>query len=150
MIQTPAQNTSFTWQDGLKVVLAVMAFGIGWFADNQATVIAYAALFIVWLVSLAAKQNKELAWLQGKGPLTVLVFFIAFIVSYLFQPFTLPVLPAWTGDAGTYVPIFSAWIGVVCSIVGNAVVFSMSVYNVLLAKVLEKIPQFFFIQIDEL
>ena len=149
MLQPQTQNTSFTWQDGVKVVLAVMTFGIGWFADNQATVIAYAALLIVWLVGRAAKQNKELAWLQGKGPLTVLVFFIAFIISYLFQPFTLPMLPAWTGDAGTYVLIFSAWIGLVFSVVGNAVVFSMSVYNVLLAKVLEKIPQFFFYQISE-
>ncbi len=147
MNKTP---TVFNWQDGMKIVLAIMAFGIGWFADNQATVIAYAAVGIVWIVTVIGKENKDLAWLKGKGPLTILVFVVAFIVSYLFQPFSLPAFPSWTGDAGSYVPIFSTWIGLVFSIVGNSVVMAMSVYNVLLAKVLEKIPQFFFIQIDEL
>lgn len=134
-----AQKT-FNWQDGLKIILAVMTFGIGWFADNQVTVIAYAAVLLVWLFGVIAKQNKDFEWLRGKGPLTVLVFIIAFVISYLFQPFTLPIFPSWTGDAGTFMPIFSAWISAVFAIVGNAVVFAMSVYNLLLAQVLEKAP----------
>lgn len=137
----PIEKTSFLWQDGVKIVLAVMAFGIGWFSDNQTTVIAYAAVILVWLIGVIAKQSERFTWLRGKGPLTVLIFIVAFIVSYLFQPFALPIFPAWTGDAGTFVPLFSAWVSGSLSIVGNAVVFSMSVYNLLLAQVLEKTPQ---------
>ena len=134
------QKQTFTWQDGLKIVLAVMTFGIGWFADNQVTVIAYAAVLLVWLFGVLAKQNKGLEWLRGKGPLTILVFIVAFVISYLFQPFTLPIFPAWTGDAGAFIPVLSVWIGAVFAIVGNAVVFAMSVYNLLLAQLLEKAP----------
>ena len=36
-------NNSITWQDTIKIVLAIMTFGIGWFADNQVTMIAFAA-----------------------------------------------------------------------------------------------------------
>lgn len=131
---------TFNWQDGLKIILAVITFGVGWFADNQITVIAYAAVLITWLLGVIAKGNKQLQWMRGKGPLTVFVFMVAFVISYLFQPFTLPILPGWTGDMATFVPIFSAWISAVFSIVGNAVVFAMSVYNLLLAQLLEKAP----------
>ena len=136
----PIEKQVFTWQDGMKIVLAVMTFGIGWFAENQTTVIAYAAIILVWLFGVVAKQSERFAWLRGKGPLTVLIFIVAFVISYLFQPFALPAFPSWTGDAGTFVPLFSAWISGTFSIVGSAVVFAMSVYNILLARLLEKMP----------
>lgn len=140
MISTPTSDAQLTWMDGFKVLLAVMTFGIGWFANNQTTVIAYAALVLVFLVGAIAKRSEKYKWLAGKGPLTIAVFVVSFVLSYLFQPFVLPAAPAWTGDAGTFMPLFSAWLSASISIVGAAVLYAMSVYNVLLAKVLEKLP----------
>lgn len=129
------------WKDGLKILLAVMTFGLGWLADNQITVVAYIAVLVVWLLGALAQTSEKFQWLRGKGPLTVLIFIVSFVLAYLFQPFTLPGFPGWTGDAGTYIPLFSEWISGFFSIVGGAVVFAMSIYNILLAKVLEKLPE---------
>lgn len=131
---------SFNWQDGLKILLAVMTFGFGWFADNQATVIAYAAVVIVFLISEVAKRIPSMTWLKGKGPLTVTIFVVSFILAYVFHPFSLPSLPGWTGDAGSYIPLLSGWLQGFFAIVGAAVTFAMSIYNVLLAQILEKLP----------
>ena len=136
-------SISFNWQDGLKILLAVMTFGFGWFADNQVTVIAYASVLIVFVVGEVAKKIPSLNWLKGKGPLTVTVFVVSFILAYIFQPFILPSLPGWTGDAGSYIPLLSGWLQAFFAIVGAAVTFSMSIYNVLLAQILEKLPNTF-------
>ncbi len=132
--------TSFNYLDGLKILLAVITFGIGWLADNQVTVVAYAAVLIVSLIGFIARQYPQLDWLKGKAPLTVAVFVVSFILAYFFKPFTFPVFPGWTGDAGTYVPLISSWLEAFFAIVGTAVAFSMSIYNVLLSQVLEKLP----------
>lgn len=134
------QTDPLNWKDGLKIVLAVLTFGVGWFADNQTTMIAYSAMLIVWLLGTLAKSSEKFKWLQGKGPLTVLVFVVSFILAYLFSPFTLSAPPAWTGDAGTYVPLLSAWISAIVSVFGKASFEAMSVYNILLVQVLEKLP----------
>lgn len=131
-------NQTFTWQDALKVALAVMTFGIGWFADNQVTMIAFAATAVVWLISYTTKLSPSFAWLKGKGPLTALVFVVAFVLSYLFQPFSLPVLPAWSGDFGTFVPLLSDWFTAFFAIIAPAVTFAMTIYNLLLAQIYEK------------
>lgn len=140
---TPQSNDQFNWQDGFKILLAVVTFGFGWFADNQTTMIAFAAVVLVWLLGAIAKYTERFKWLAGKGPLTVLVFVVSFVLSYLFHPFVLPVFPAWTGDAGTYVPLLSAWLSSFFLIIGNAVLYAMTVYNILLARVLEKVPNAF-------
>jgi hypothetical protein len=127
--------------DGFKILLAAATFGFGWFADNQNTVIAYSAVLIVWLVSVLARQSAKFEWLKGKGPLTVAVFVVSFGLSYIFHPFVISALPSWTGDAGSYVPLLAGWFEAFFSIVGTAVVFAMSIYNILLAKVLEKLPE---------
>ncbi len=143
MFAHPQNNYQFNWQDGLKILLAVVTFGFGWFADNQTTVIAYAAVLVVWLLGVVAKYSERFKWLAGKGPLTVLVFVVSFVLSYLFHPFVLPVFPGWTGDAGTYVPLLSAWISSFFLVIGDAVLYAMTVYNLLLARILEKIPSAF-------
>lgn len=140
MFAHPSSTDQFTWQDAFKILLAVMTFGFGWFADNQLTMIAFAAVLIVWVLGRVAKYTERFKWLAGKAPLTILVFVVSFVLSYLFQPFTLPALPAWTGDAGAYIPLFSAWVSSFFLIVGDAVLYAMTVYNVLLARVLEKVP----------
>lgn len=141
MLTNPhSQSDYFTWQDAFKIVLAIMTFGIGWFADNQTTMIAFAAVAIVWMLGQVAKHVEKFKWLAGKGPLTILVFVVSFVLSYLFQPFSVPALPAWAGDAGAYIPLLSAWLSAFFLIVGDAVLYAMTVYNILLARVLEKVP----------
>ncbi len=134
------RKISFNWQDGAKILLALLTFGIGWLADNQVTVVAYAAVLIVALISFIAQQSPRLDWLKGKGPLTVAVFVVSFVLAYFFKPFILPIFPGWTGDAGTYIPLISSWLEAFFAVVGTAVAFSMSIYNVLLAQVIEKLP----------
>ena len=143
MFAHPSSTDQFTWQDAFKILLAVMTFGFGWFADNQLTMIAFAAVLIVWVLGRVAKYTERFKWLAGKGPLTVLVFVVSFVLSYLFHPFVLPVFPGWTGDAGTYVPLLSAWISSFFLVIGDAVLYAMTVYNLLLARILEKIPPAF-------
>lgn len=143
MFANPSNENQFTWQDLFRIALAVMTFSFGWFADNQTTVIAFAAVGIVWLLGRVAKYTERFKWLASKGPLTILVFVVSFVLSYLFQPFVLPALPAWTGDAGAYVPMLSAWVSNFFTIIGSAVLFAMSIYNVLLVRVLEKVPPAF-------
>lgn len=133
----------FNWQDAVKILLAVMTFGFGWFADNQTTMIAFAAVAIVWILGVVAKYTERFKWLAGKGPLTIFVFIVSFVLSYLFHPFTLPAFPAWTGDAGIFIPLVSAWLSSFFLIIGDAVLYAMTVYNVLLARVLEKVPMAF-------
>lgn len=134
------QNTTFNWQDGAKILLAVLTFGFGWFASNQDTMIAYTAVLIVWLLGALAQTSDKFKWLKGKGPLTVLVFLVSFVLAFLFEPFTLPLPPGWSGDVGSYFPLISVWLSSIFSIVGNSVVVAMSVYNLLLSHVLEKMP----------
>lgn len=132
------QEQPFEWKDALKILLAALAFGIGWFADNQVTMIAFASSSIVWALGWLVQLSPKLAWIKGKGPLTVMVFVVSFGLAYLFEPFALPVFPGWSGDAGSFVPLLSEWFSGLFSIVGSAVVFAMSIYNLLLAQVYEK------------
>jgi len=133
-------KTSFNWQDGLKILLAVITFGFGWFADNQNTVIAYAAVLMVWGIGFLAQKSEKFNWLRGKGPLTVTVFVVSFGLSWLFKPIVIDPFPGWSGDAGSYIPLLSVWLESFFSIVGTTVAFAMSIYNILLAQVLEKLP----------
>jgi len=131
-------QSKFNWMDAVKIIGAFLAFGIGWFADNQTTMIAFAASALVWLIGYLATLSPKFSWLKGKGPLTVAVFIVSFILAYLFQPFMLSTPPAWSGDVGSYFPLISVWLSDVLDIVGAAVVFAMSIYNLLLAQVYEK------------
>lgn len=140
MNKPPITNNEqgFEWKDALKILLAALAFGIGWFADNQVTVIAFASSALVWAIGWLVQLSPKFAWIKGKGPLTVLVFAVSFGLSYLFAPFALPAFPGWPGDAGSFVPLLSEWFSALFGIVGSAVVFAMSIYNLLLAQVYEK------------
>jgi hypothetical protein len=132
-------NTNkLTWQDGVKILLAFMTFGVGWFADNQVTMIAFAATIVVWLIGYATNLSPSFAWIKGKGPLTALVFVVAFVLSYLFQPFSVPAFPAWPGDAGAFVPMISDWFSAFFAIIAPAVTFAMTIYNLLLSQIYEK------------
>lgn len=131
-------GNSLNWKDGLKIVLSVMTFGIGWLADNQAAVISFLALVIVWLVGLVFEHFKIKL---GKAGLTGFVFAIAIILAYVFNPLTFPTLPEWTGDFSTYSPLLIAFLYSVLQAVDMIVAQATGVYNILLAEVLKKLPK---------
>jgi len=130
----------FNKTDLYKIIFAFLAFGVGWFADNQTTVIAFAAMTIVWLISTLTENNEKWQWLKGKGPKTILVFVVSLALTFLFQPIRVPPFPGWTSASGTWVPLFSAWVAAFLGTANEAILFAMSIYNILLAQVLEKLP----------
>ena len=132
-------KNKFNWQDGLRIVLAVLTFGFGWIADNQATVISFSAVFIVWGIGLAIKKY---GYQPTKAVLTIIVFAVALGLSLIFQPILLPMFPGWTGDASTFAPLFLAYMTAFLQIASGVVAYATGVYNILLSHVLEKIPTY--------
>lgn len=129
----------FNWKDFGMIVLAVLTFGVGWIANNQATVIAFIAMTIVWFLGWLGKTFPRLEWIKGKAFMTILVFVSAFGLSFFIQPFALPALPAWTGDVATFIPALAAFLSALFANVQSQALFAIGVYNVLLAGVLEKL-----------
>jgi uncharacterized membrane protein (DUF441 family) len=125
------------WKDGLKIVLAVMTFGFGWIADNQMTVISFAAVLIVWLLGLALKY---FGFTANKVSLTIILFIVALGLSLAFQPVALPSFPSWSGDASVFMALLVAYLASFFQIAAGVVAYATGVYNILMAQVLEKLP----------
>lgn len=125
------------WKDGLKIVLAVMTFGFGWIADNQATVISFTAVAIVWLLGIALTR---FGYHPNKVGLTIILFIVALGLSLAFQPVALPTFPPWTGDVSVFAALFISYVTAFLQIAASVVAYATGVYNILLAQVLEKIP----------
>lgn len=134
----PENKASIDYIDILKIVLAVMTFGIGWFANNQATVIAYTAMLMVWLIRLAMQKY---GYKPSKANLTIILFIVAIGLSVLFSPVALPIFPTWTGDPASYAPLVIAYLGLFLQIAGSVVAYATTVYNILLSQVFEKLPE---------
>lgn len=130
-------HNSYNWNDGLKILLAVMTFGFGWFADNQATVIAFAAMTIVWIVQQAMEKY---GYQPKKALLTIVLFVVALVLALLFSPVALPIFPSWNNDIASYTPLLIAYVTAFLSIAGKVVAYATGVYNILLAQVFEKLP----------
>jgi len=131
-------DTTFNKQDAFKVILAVMTFGFGWVANNEATVIAFLAMVIVWAIRLIAKKYK---YVPTKAALTITLFFVALGLSLIVTPVMLPFFPAWTGDPSTYALLLITYFSVFLKIAGGVVAYATGVYNILLAQVFDKIPE---------
>jgi len=129
----------FNWKDLGVIVLAVLTFGVGWVANNQAMVIAFLTMAIVWLISWAGRTFPQLEWIKGKAFLTVLVFAVAFGLSFFLQPFTLPAFPVWTGDVAIFMPALAIFLAALFANIQTQVLFAIGIYNVLLAQVLDKL-----------
>ncbi len=129
-------ENKLNWQDGLKIALAVMTFGVGWMANNQTTVISFAAVLIVWLMALTLKQLK---FAPTKATLTMIVFAVAIILSLAFQPVALPPFPTWSGDVSAFTPLLIAFFIAFLQMAAGVVAYATGVYNILLSQVLEKI-----------
>jgi hypothetical protein len=131
-----SKNITFNRLDALKIVLAILTFGIGWVANNQATVISFSAMIIVWLVAIAMRKYD---YKPTKGNLTVIVFAVAIGLTLLFQPVLFPLFPEWTGDAATFSPVLITYMAELLRIAAGVVAYATGVYNILLSQVLEKV-----------
>lgn len=136
-------ENKLNWWDLLSIVGAVGTFGIGWIADNEATVIAFLAIGLVWLIRLVfdwVSKRFGKNWKLGKPGLTILVFAVSLVLSFLIKQAVFPDRPVWTGDASTFAPLLIAYISALLQVAAGVVSYATGVYNILLAKVLEKLP----------
>ncbi len=131
------KNNSFDWKDGLKILLAVITFGVGWLADNQATVISFSAVLIVWFIGLLLKYFE---YIPNKSTLTILVFAVALGLTIVFSPVVLPIFPSWDGDAAIFAGLLVTYLVTFLQIASGVVAYATGIYNILLAQVLEKLP----------
>ncbi len=123
------------WRDAAKIVLALIASGFAWTAENQAGVISLVAMLLVWGFSYFAKNA---GWRVGKVELTGFLFVVSVGLSILFQPIVFPAFPAWGGDVVGFISAILTWAGAVVALGGQVFVWATANYNLLLAKVLEK------------
>ena len=131
-------KTAFNWKDLGLVLLSLLTLGAGWIVDHQVTVIAALSVAIVWVLGWAGRTFTKYTWIKGKAFLTILVFAVAFILSLFIQPFHLHAFPAWTSDASTFAPLLADYFAGLFAAVSDQVLFAIGIYNVLLARVLEK------------
>lgn len=125
----------FNWKDLLLVLVAVFIGGAGWTQDSQAVVITAIAIGVTWLLGWLLKKFN---YKPGKLILTAFLFVIALGLSVLFQPFAVPAFPALGEDFAAWVPLFIAYLGAWVTLAGPTVSNATLIYNILLAKVLEK------------
>ena len=132
-----SSNKKLNWWDALSIIAAIGTFGLGWIADNLATVIAFSAVGLVWLINLGL---RHFGWKPSKAGLTVIVFAVALGLSFLSNPAVFPEFPAWSGDASAFAPLLIAYLSALLQVAAGVVSYATGVYNILLAKVLEKLP----------
>lgn len=128
-------ENKFDWKDLLLVLVAVFIGGAGWTQDSQTVVITAIAIGVTWLLGWALKQFN---YKPGKLVLTAFLFVVALALSALFQPFALPAFPALGEDFSAWAPLFIAYLGAWVALAGPTVANATLIYNILLAKVLEK------------
>ena len=126
----------FGWIDLIKVLAALAIGGAGWSVDSQATIIAFAAVGIVWLVKLI---GNRFSWWPEKGVLTAFVFVVAVALQIVFTPVALPDFPAYTGELATFTPLLIVYLGAFFQMAANIVAAATGIYNLLLADVLGKV-----------
>jgi hypothetical protein len=126
----------FNWQDAAKIVLALVVTGFVWMQENQAGVLALAAMLIVWLVKFyTLKTGKQI----GKFGLTIALLVVSVGLAILFQPVAIPAFPIWGGELVGFVSAVLTWLAALVVLGGEVFAIATGLYNILLAKVLEKL-----------
>jgi uncharacterized membrane protein len=83
---------------------------------------------------LAEKRGYHLA----RGWVTLILFVIAMILSFFWQPVALPVFPAYAGDPAIFTIALLTWVGTLSSAAGVVVGFATVIYNWLVRKIYDK------------
>lgn len=121
----------------VAVILSLAALGFGWMREHQATAITLAVIVFVWIINwLAQKKGIHL----GKRWLTAILFGLATGLTLIFTPVTLPAFPPYAGDPGIYTQELVEYVMALITIGQGVALGATALYNLLLEKVLEKIP----------
>lgn len=126
----------FDWKDAVRIVMALVASGFIWTVDNRLAVLSLAAMVIVWLVKFyALKTGKSV----GKFTLTLVLLALSIVGALVFEPVSVPLLPTFSGDVFIYINSIFGWLGAMLLIGKEVFAVATGLYNILLAKVLEKL-----------
>ena len=121
----------FSIGDLLAVLGALVLTGIGWAVGHPETTIAVVAIVLIWVINfLFTWKGIQLhkSWLTG------ILFVVAFLLTWLFQP---ALFPPWPSVVTTDAIVI--WLGSLISFAGPIVAYTTGLYNLILAKVLEKL-----------
>lgn len=133
------ENKKFDWKLLAQIILSVITLGYGWLSENQVVLVAFAAMLIVWLFDLLTKQGI----LVGKIWKTVAVLFSAFVIQVVVTHPATPGFPPYGGELGPYIILLLDYAGAWLMIAKDAAFGAMVIYNLLMEKVLEQLPDFF-------
>jgi len=126
----------FTFVDLLAVLGALLITGLGWAVGHPEAALSLLAVGLIWVI------NFLFTW-KGiklhKSWLTTGLFVIAFGLTGLFQPMLFPPWPSVTGDPQAIAIAIYLWIGTMIISAGPIVAYATGLYNILLAKLLEKL-----------
>lgn len=109
-------------------------------SDAQLYVLAIIASIIVFVVSGFLKAKIQL----HRGWLTAGVYVVSGVLAYAWSAPIFPILPAWGGELGMFVPALFGWFTALLTALGPVVALATLIYNVLLKRVMEGITERYF------
>ncbi|GIK44007.1 MAG: hypothetical protein LC130_33495 [Bryobacterales bacterium] len=126
------------WKNLLYVLVTVVVGGAAWTEDSRMVIIVAASIAIVWIVRWTSRAFGW-NWQPGKRGLTALLFVVSVVLSLLFNPVAAPAFPPLGQDFSVWLPAFVAYVGALVAVAAPVVSGATLIYNILLAKVLEKL-----------
>jgi len=126
------------WKNLLYVLVTVVVGGAAWTEDSRMVIIVAASIAIVWIVRWTSRAFGW-NWQPGKRGLTALLFVVSVVLSLLFNPVAAPAFPPLGQDFSVWLPAFVAYVGALVAVAAPVVSSATLIYNILLAKVLEKL-----------
>jgi hypothetical protein len=128
--------TKLEWKDALAIAAALALTGLGWAAKHPEAALSLVAVALIWIINFLFRWKKIIL---HKAWLTTFLFFIALVLSAIFNPTLLPAWPVLSGDAQQIASAFYGWIGALIISAGPIVAYTTGIYNILLARVLDKL-----------
>jgi uncharacterized membrane protein len=104
----------------------------------QLAILGLVATVIVGILNLLAEKGGiHLA----RGWVTAILFVIAMILSFFWQPVALPAFPVWAGDPAVFALALLTFTGTLASAAGVVVGFATVIYNWLVKKVYDRLAR---------
>lgn len=123
------------WQIVFQVILSILTFGVTWAINNQAAVVTAAAIIIVYLINAFAKlRNVKL----GSGWLTVILYIVAMVLAYFFNPTALPAFGPVPSDPALLINAVLAYIPLLIAMLTPYAGAAMAIYNMLAKSILDQ------------
>lgn len=129
-----SSNTKYV----LQIVLSVLTFGLVWVVDNQAAVITALAIVIVWLLNML---SQRLGIKVGRRVLTTGLYVVSFVLVIIINPIVVPAWPSMGDDPAVIVVAIATWLQMLVVALLPYTAGAMTIYNLLLKAVLEKLAE---------